>query len=151
MNGSSQRDLVQQSHHCLLEQVELHNNKLYDICKKRIGLTRPVFDKIVSSGDLKDWTVGSCLSAAQKHDTKIIAEADAPDDEETQCLSTSHIGPIDSSHLPTDSPKFCAPQYDFDDDKEEKKAHEEDELDADTQNKLDQSVLLEPNEGNEND
>ena len=84
----------------------MHNNKLFDICKKRIGLARPVFDKIVASGDLKDWSVGSCLNAAQRHDNKIITEADAPDDEETQCLSTSHIGPIDSMMLPLESPKF---------------------------------------------
>lgn len=116
----------------------MHNNKLFDICKKRIGLSRPVFDKIVASGDLKDWSVGSCLYAAQRHDSKIITEADAPDDEETQCLSRSHIGPIDSNLLPMESPRFSSlPQFFSDDEKEERKAKDDDDLDADTQNKLD--------------
>ena len=85
--------------------------KLFDICKKRIGINRSVFEKIVCSGDLSEWSVASCLNSAQTHDNKIIVEGDA-DEEQTQCLSQSHIiNPADLD-LDSPSPRWNTEQFD---------------------------------------
>ena len=41
--------------------MDVLNNKLFDICKKRIGIQRPIFNKVVNSGKMSEWSVSSCL------------------------------------------------------------------------------------------
>ena len=62
------------SQHYLLDVIESNHNKLYDIVKKKIGMTRPIFDTIINSNDMIEWSVGASLYAAQKHDNRVIME-----------------------------------------------------------------------------
>lgn len=77
---TTQKDLVQMAHGYLLEVVESNHQKLFDLVKKKIGMTRPVFDAIVASNDMIEWSVGACLHAQQRHDPKVIAEARSVDE-----------------------------------------------------------------------
>ena len=74
----------------MLEQMDVLNNKLFDICKKRIGIQRPIFNKVVNSGKMSEWSVSSCLELAALHDTKVIVEGDSADEETV--LGKSVIG-----------------------------------------------------------
>ena len=49
--------------------------KLFDLCKKKLGIDRKVFDQAINSGDLHEWSVEACLYASQKHDHMVIQEA----------------------------------------------------------------------------
>jgi len=44
--------------------MELNNSKLFDLSKKRVGMTKAVFEEIVQGGDLVEWSVANCLYAA---------------------------------------------------------------------------------------
>jgi hypothetical protein len=61
--------------------MELNNSKLFDLSKKRVGMTKAVFEEIVQGGDLVEWSVANCLYAAQNHDKKIVLEAMSADEE----------------------------------------------------------------------
>jgi hypothetical protein len=69
--------------------MEVKNNKLYDLCKKKIGIDRAVFNKAIDSGDVHEWSVESCLYASQKHDTMVIQEAESVD--EQTMMAQSHL------------------------------------------------------------
>lgn len=44
--------------------MELNNQKLYELSKKRVGISKAVFEEIVKEGDLVEWSVANCLYAA---------------------------------------------------------------------------------------
>ena len=48
--------------------------------QKKLGMTRPVFDKVIQSNDMFEWSVGAALNAASKHDNEVIEEADVNDE-----------------------------------------------------------------------
>ena len=73
----------------LLEVIEANHQKLFEIVKKKIGMTRNVFDTILASNDMIEWSVGACLHAQQKHDPKVILEALSVD-EATEMLEKSY-------------------------------------------------------------
>lgn len=52
-------------------------------------MTRNVFDNILASNDMIEWSVGACLHAQQKHDPKVILEALSVD-EATEMLEKSY-------------------------------------------------------------
>jgi hypothetical protein len=39
-------------------------------------MTRPVFDKVILSNDIFEWSVGAALNVASKHDNQVIVEVD---------------------------------------------------------------------------
>lgn len=86
---TTQKDLSQFAHQYLLEVIEQNHQKLYDVVKKKLGLTRSLFDKIISSGDIYEWSIGACLHAQQLHDPKVIQEAESVD-EATEMLHNSY-------------------------------------------------------------
>ena len=55
--------------------MEVNNNKLFDLVKKKIGMQKPIFSSIIGSDDLFEWSVEACLYASQKHDEMVIREA----------------------------------------------------------------------------
>ena len=61
--------------------MDLNNTKLFDLSKKRVGISTAVFEQIVQEGDLVEWSVANCLYAAQNHDKKIVLEALSADEE----------------------------------------------------------------------
>lgn len=73
----------------LLEVIEANHQRLFDLVKKKIGMTRPVFDAIVASNDMLEWSVGACLHAQQRHDPAVIPEAQSID-EATEMLEHSY-------------------------------------------------------------
>lgn len=87
-NITTQKDLVQMAQSYLLEVIESNHQRLYQIVKKKIGLTKPVFDEILASNDMFEWSVGACLNAQQAHDPKVIQEV-ASVDECTEMLERS--------------------------------------------------------------
>ena len=74
---------MQDSYRNILDIMEQNHEKLFKAVKKKIGMQKTVFDAIVQSGDMFEWSVPAALEAAHKHDTKVIQEADS-DDECTQ-------------------------------------------------------------------
>jgi hypothetical protein len=69
------KDLVQEGHQNLLDQMELKHQKLFELAKKKIGIDRQVFNKVIESGDIREWSIEACLHAAQNHDSQVIQEA----------------------------------------------------------------------------
>ena len=74
------RQLMQDSYRNILDIMEQNHEKLYKAVKKKIGMQKTVFDAIVQSGDMFEWSVAAALEAAHKHDTKVIQEADSDDE-----------------------------------------------------------------------
>lgn len=85
---TTQKDLVQMAQGYLLEVIEANHQRLFDLVKKKIGMTRNVFDAIIASNDMIEWSVGACLHAQQRHDPKVIMEAQSID-EATEMLEKS--------------------------------------------------------------
>ena len=52
--------------------MDAKHQKLYELAKKKIGISKDVFNKIIESGDMFEWSIEACLHAAQKHDTHVI-------------------------------------------------------------------------------
>ena len=44
--------------------MEQKHQKLYQAVKKKIGMQKTVFDTIVESGDMIEWSVEACLHAS---------------------------------------------------------------------------------------
>jgi len=86
--GDSQ-DLIQFSHQTLLDQMDQKHQKLYELCKKKIGIEKSVFNKVIESGDICEWSIEACLNAAQKHDNMVIQEALSVD--EQTMMAQSHL------------------------------------------------------------
>ena len=51
-------------------------------------MSKQVFDDILASNDMFEWSVGACLNAQQRHDPKVIQEV-ASVDEATEMLERS--------------------------------------------------------------
>lgn len=83
------KDLVQEGHQNLLDMMETKHQKLFELAKKKIGIDRQVFNKIIESGDIREWSIEACLHAAQKHDSQVIQEALSAD--EQTVLAQSHV------------------------------------------------------------
>ena len=39
-------------------------------------MSRAIFDKVVQSGDIFEWSISATLNASHKHDNEVIAEVD---------------------------------------------------------------------------
>jgi hypothetical protein len=53
--------------------MEVNHNKLYNAVKKKIGMSKQVFDCIINApGDMIEWSIEACLHAASKHDNMVI-------------------------------------------------------------------------------
>lgn len=44
--------------------MEQKHQKLYQVVKKKIGMQKSVFDAIIDSGDMFEWSVEACLHAS---------------------------------------------------------------------------------------
>ena len=56
-NYDSNQNLVQMAHSNLIDVMEQNHQKLFEIVKKKIGMQKTVFDKIMASNDLFEWSV----------------------------------------------------------------------------------------------
>ena len=63
---------MQDSYRNILDIMEQNHEKLFKAVKKKLGMQRTVFDAIIQSGDMFEWSVSAALAAAHKHDTKVI-------------------------------------------------------------------------------
>ena len=63
--------------------MEQRHQRLFEMVKKKIGMQKKVFDSVIQSCDMFEWSIEATLNAAHKHDNKVIAEADS-DEEYTQ-------------------------------------------------------------------
>jgi hypothetical protein len=61
--------------------MEQKHNKLFIQSKKKLGIEKDVFTKIVNSGDMFEWSVEAVLNAALKHDSHVIEEANSQDEQ----------------------------------------------------------------------
>jgi len=48
--------------------MENKHDKLFDLAKKKIGIEKSVYDKIILSGDMFEWSIAACLHASKIHD-----------------------------------------------------------------------------------
>lgn len=75
--GLKPQNLVQQSYQTILDLMEVKHTKLYELTKKKLGIEKAVFDKVINSGDMFEWSVEAVLHAAQKHDEEVIMEVNS--------------------------------------------------------------------------
>ena len=61
--------------------MDTKHSKLFELAKKKIGITKEVFNKVIESGDMFEWSIEACLHAAQKHDAHVIEEANSADEQ----------------------------------------------------------------------
>lgn len=43
--------------------MEVKHSRLFDLVKKKLGIKKEVFDSIISSNDMFEWSVEACLHA----------------------------------------------------------------------------------------
>lgn len=69
--------------------MEAKHQKLFELAKKKLGIERSVFNRIIESGDIREWSIEACLHAMQNHDSQVIQEALSAD--EQTILAQSHV------------------------------------------------------------
>lgn len=84
-------------------------------------MQKSVFDAIIESGDMFEWSVEACLHASQKHDNRVIEEA----------LSVDECTEMEISQVLNDSilNKSIACPFQVEDEKEKDEEKEEEKYD----------------------
>ena len=70
------KNLLQESYQQIIQIIEQRHQNLFEIVSKKLGMTKNIFDKVVQSGDIFEWSISATLNASYKHDNQVIEEVD---------------------------------------------------------------------------